>query len=659
MNGNLVPNMRRVHTGSAPETCAYFFDRCSVRSSPGAKGSVLRETPIYCGAASLYPKIYRAFSRLTRTYLKSWASRLHSAPSGRQDPACIEPRTGVCCFAMLRPMNAGMPRRELVFGFVAPLGVEREKVTDALRKALDDAKYILEEIHLSDALHDFADKPDVLKHLQFTLERKKVLMDAGDTMRREWAEKTKPDRRADAVALAGIEAIRQKRQERNDELGTKPELDQDGATLRDLTQIPLVGVAYLLDSLKNPDELERLRSVYGPAFVSIGIYSPREMREKYLRRKALKADVDLWLDDLLERDARGTDDDLKLGQRVSDAFNQADFIVDATLRDTALENAMLRLVELLFGNVHLTPCLEELGMYVARAAQVRSGSLARQIGASILRDDGSVVAVGTNEVAKSITGGQYWPEDDAEYKGRDRVYHSVDTSDEFRALMVRHVLDRLASEKVLVEDYRDEKMSSATRLQALYGKKDSLLRGGPIAANIDYIRAVHAEAAALLDCARHGVAVRGTSMFTTTFPCHECSRHIVAAGIKRVVYLEPYPKSATRDLYHDSIAIDPAKKPKKKVMFTTFVGVAPARYLEFFAMGSRKRKDDDTGKPIDYTLSELSAPRLPYYTAEPEAIMYSELREVSPYIAFLADRKANREKEKDTGNPPNAPVAAH
>ena len=90
---------------------------------------------------------------------------------------------------MLRPMNTGMPRRELVFGFVAPLGVEREKVTDALRKALDDAKYILEEIHLSDALHDFADKPDVLKHVQFTLERKKVLMDAGDAMRREWAEK--------------------------------------------------------------------------------------------------------------------------------------------------------------------------------------------------------------------------------------------------------------------------------------------------------------------------------------------------------------------------------------------------------------------------------------------------------------------------------------
>ncbi|MDN3612645.1 hypothetical protein QWZ16_23945 [Vibrio ostreicida] len=26
------------------------------------------------------------------------------------------------------------------------------------------------------------------------------------------------------------------------------------------------------------------------------------------------------------------------------------------------------------------------------------------------------------------------------------------------------------------------------------------------------------------------------------FPCHNCAKHIVASGIKRVVYVEPYPK---------------------------------------------------------------------------------------------------------------------
>ncbi len=33
----------------------------------------------------------------------------------------------------------------------------------------------------------------------------------------------------------------------------------------------------------------------------------------------------------------------------------------------------------------------------------------------------------------------------------------------------------------------------------------------------------------------------GTILYTTTFPCSQCARQIVYAGIKEVVYVEPYP----------------------------------------------------------------------------------------------------------------------
>ena len=42
-------------------------------------------------------------------------------------------------------------------------------------------------------------------------------------------------------------------------------------------------------------------------------------------------------------------------------------------------------------------------------------------------------------------------------------------------------------------------------------------------------------------------------MYVTTFPCHNCAKHIIAAGLERVVYLEPYPKSRAKTLYDEDI----------------------------------------------------------------------------------------------------------
>jgi hypothetical protein len=44
---------------------------------------------------------------------------------------------------------------------------------------------------------------------------------------------------------------------------------------------------------------------------------------------------------------------------------------------------------------------------------------------------------------------------------------------------------------------------------------------------------VHAEMEALLACARSGRSARGAILYTTTFVCHNCTRHIIAAGISK------------------------------------------------------------------------------------------------------------------------------
>ena len=105
----------------------------------------------------------------------------------------------------------------------------------------------------------------------------------------------------------------------------------------------------------------------------------------------------------------------------------------------------------------------------------------------------------------------------------------------------------------------------------------------------EYGRIVHAEMCALCDAARLGKPVKGATLFCTTFPCHNCTKHLIAAGIKRVVYMEPYPKSKAIDLHENEIELE--KKSADKVSFVPFLGISPSRYRDTFQKGRRKKTD--------------------------------------------------------------------
>jgi hypothetical protein len=65
------------------------------------------------------------------------------------------------------------------------------------------------------------------------------------------------------------------------------------------------------------------------------------------------------------------------------------------------------------------------------------------------------------------------------------------------------------------------------------------------------------------------------------------------------MYIEPYPKSLAKELYEHSIRVDrDSTADADAVEFKPFVGIAPRRYLEFFAMPRRK---DGRGHVIQWT----------------------------------------------------------
>ena len=58
--------------------------------------------------------------------------------------------------------------------------------------------------------------------------------------------------------------------------------------------------------------------------------------------------------------------------------------------------------------------------------------------------------------------------------------------------------------------------------------------------NVTLPHVIHAEVNAVLKAARTGAAVEGSTLYLTLSPCLDCSKLILQAGIKRVVYLETY-----------------------------------------------------------------------------------------------------------------------
>ncbi len=119
------------------------------------------------------------------------------------------------------------------------------------------------------------------------------------------------------------------------------------------------------------------------------------------------------------------------------------------------------------------------------------------------------------------------------------------------------------------------------------GKKP--LKKARVASILEFGRIVHAEMSAITDAARRGGQLKDTHLYCTTFPCHICARHIIASGITRVVYIEPYPKSLAKELYKNTINVDGKKEAiGVSVDFEPFVGIAPRRFLGLFQMPKRK-----------------------------------------------------------------------
>jgi deoxycytidylate deaminase len=261
----------------------------------------------------------------------------------------------------------------------------------------------------------------------------------------------------------------------------------------------------------------------------------------------------------------------KYGQRVSKTFHEADLIINHDVKKPSSEEQLKRFFELLFSSNTITPTKMEYGMFAAKSAALRTSDLSRQVGAAVFSEKGEIISLGSNEVPKA-GGGTYWPDDDFD----DREFkRKVDSNDKRKAEILNDLLQKLDLSLEKLDDKKRKRLEDSSFMDAL-----------------EYERIIHAEMSAISDAARLRGSLANTVMYTTTFLCHMCAKHIVASGVKKVIYLEPYPKSLAARLHSDSIDIDRQARGEygdyPAVDFTHFYGVTPRRYRELFQRSKRK-----------------------------------------------------------------------
>ncbi len=474
---------------------------------------------------------------------------------------------------------------EIIIGIIGPIGCNRELVIESIENLAKHFSYDMEIIKVSDIIRSHI---NVNFDDEDQYDRVMKLMDAGNKIR------VTADDNSILAKMSAIEISKKREKYKN------------------------ARVIYIINSLKHPEEVDALRDIYGNGFYLFAVYSAETQRDVFLERYC-NIENKNKRQELIARDK---DEELGYGQSTTSAFHLADFFLAEEGDNKKVWNSLERYLDLIFGNPFRTPTFQEYSMFMAHAASIKSADLSRQVGAVITRDM-DIISSGANECPRAF-GGTYWPLFNTETY---EIYDEPDGRDYMLGL------DHNSLEKTKIID----KLKNNIQGDVLDTLNKNIKRSG-LHDISEYGRVVHAEMDAILACARRGESTKDSVMFCTTFPCHNCAKHIVASGIDKVVYIEPYPKSKALDMHSDSIT-DDSNTPRNKVLFRPFIGVGPRQYINMFSIhlsdGSKLRRKMKDGHKKETWEKANAIPRVKMFDKSYREIEVELQKDVGSKLSSL------------------------
>lgn len=483
---------------------------------------------------------------------------------------------------------------ELLFAICSPIGSLKEKVIEKLKYKLEtEYDYEVQIIKMSDFIDGYNFSPEELNDMPKIPDGTPIFkkyfekINKGNIIR-----KYNTNERLAEYAVKKIHIDRVEKAKKED--GSHPKS----------TDFESQRVCYIIDSIKTKKELLLLRKIYSENFYSISLFSPLSDRKSNLKLKKFE---DTEIVQIIEIDDKQKDN---YGQNVRDAFVEGDFFIRISKDNVPkIENKISRFLHLIFETAIVTPTKEEIAMYNAKAAAGNSACLSRQVGACIIDDKNNILSIGWNDVPK-FGGNLYTTDSNIDHRCFN---HEFCSNDKQKSNVVDNIVFSILS------DSQFETLQGIPNVELLL--RENIINNTKVKDLIEFSRSVHAEMHAIIQGAvTTGDKILNGKLFCTTYPCHNCARHIIAAGIKEVYYIEPYVKSLCLTLHEDAMTENEDSTDKVKILI--FDGISPNKYLSFFTnLADRKRKGDLVKKDYKTAKPKSSKSLQALSTLEEQAVL--------------------------------------
>ena len=277
---------------------------------------------------------------------------------------------------------------------------------------------------------------------------------------------------------------------------------------------------FIIESIRNPAEIKYFRNKY-PEFILIGIFSDYDIRWERVKQTYHNSKDKFDIDEQKDKGVLEPD----YGQKITDCFFESDLIIENNdeiicnednEKYSFMKQKIDAYLKALKNPTNSNPTLEETLMAAAYTSGRRSKCYKRKVGAIIADKYDRIISSGFNGVPRGLT----------ECKNKyGQCYRDIR------------------------RDEIGKKICNDLNIKNCPDSVDIIKRNIKL---LEQCRVLHGEESAIMNLVGRGVDLEGSTMYVTTFPCNLCANKIVQAGIKKVVYFEPYPVEEAKKIFKEA-----------------------------------------------------------------------------------------------------------
>lgn len=293
------------------------------------------------------------------------------------------------------------------------------------------------------------------------------------------------------------------------------------------------GAYIVIDAIRNPFEAIYFHQRYA-GFYLIAINTPNSERLNHLRESHKLSEQQIKALDDKEYPRKLSGKDIYISQNIQKCIEIADIHINNPDRqkfnNNELSSQLYWYIALILHPGLVTPTSIERCMQLAYSAKLNSGCISRQVGAVITDTNFSVKGIGWNSTPQGQTPCILRNAEALLKGGEEPIYSIYERVNEDFHKVLESTYRKVVDSPVLLKG-RNLSYCFKDLQNEVEGEKNQV-----------HTRSLHAEENAFLQLAKYGgEPIEGGILFSTASPCELCSKKAYQLGIKKVVYIDPYP----------------------------------------------------------------------------------------------------------------------